>query len=218
MPFCKVADDVELYYEDFGEGSPVVFTNAGNLTHKMWMGQVAALAPEFRTVTYDIRGTGLSSKPRGDYTAEAAAADLCALVERLDTGRVTMVAHGIGTHIAIVAADMRPDLVHAMVLVSGAPWFRGERDGISAGVADEFLAFSCRARPTWRSLRRDMRGDDRRLVVPPAAESRRRPFSLRTGVELAAVCAQFFFAGHATSIIGSAYRASPFPHWSLWSR
>jgi non-heme chloroperoxidase len=141
MPYCEVADQVELYYEDFGSGSPVVFTNAGNLTHKMWMGQVAALAPEFRTVTYDIRGTGASSKPRGDYTAEAAASDLCALIERMDLGRATLVAHGIGTHIAIIAADTRPDLVNGMVLVSGAPWFWGERDGVTAGVASEFLAF-----------------------------------------------------------------------------
>lgn len=70
MPYCDVADDVALYYEDFGAGSPVVFTNAGNLTHKMWMGQVAALAPAFRTITYDIRGTGFSAKPRLGYTAE----------------------------------------------------------------------------------------------------------------------------------------------------
>jgi pimeloyl-ACP methyl ester carboxylesterase len=141
MPYCDVADDVALYYEDFGAGSPVVFTNAGNLTHKMWMGQVAALAPAFRTITYDIRGTGFSAKPRLGYTAESAAAELCALMERLDLGPVTMAAHGIGTHIMLLAAAMRPDLVSAIVLVSGGPWFSGERDGVTAGLADEFLAF-----------------------------------------------------------------------------
>lgn len=141
MPYCEAADQVELYYEDFGDGLPIVFTNAGNLTHKMWMGQVAALAPEFRTITYDIRGTGASSKPRSGYTAEAAAADLCALIERLNLRQVALVAHGIGTQIAIIAADARPDLVNSMALVSGAPWFCGQRDGVTAGVASEFLAF-----------------------------------------------------------------------------
>jgi pimeloyl-ACP methyl ester carboxylesterase len=141
MPYCEVADGVALYYEDFGEGSPVVFTNAGNLTHKMWMGQVAALAPAFRTITYDIRGTGFSAKPRFGYTADAAAAELCVLVEKLNLGPVTMAAHGIGTHVVLLAAAMRPDLVSAIVLVSGGPWFSGERDGLTAGLAAEFLAF-----------------------------------------------------------------------------
>jgi non-heme chloroperoxidase len=141
MPHCNVARDVELYYEDFGDGPPIVFTNAGNLTHQIWMGQVAGLAAEFRTITYDIRGTGLSAKPRSGYSAEVAAADLCALVAGLELAPATLVAHGIGTHIALLAADMRPELVNALVLVSGGPWFHGERDGVAAGVADDFLAF-----------------------------------------------------------------------------
>jgi non-heme chloroperoxidase len=141
MPHCEVADGVELYYEDFGDGPPIIFTNAGNLTHKIWMGQVAGLAPNFRTVTYDVRGTGLSTKPRVEYSAEAAAADLCALTERLAFGPATMVAHGIGTHITLLAAGMRPDLVSGLVLLSGGPWFHGEHDGVTAGVADEFLSF-----------------------------------------------------------------------------
>ena len=50
MPLCEVARGVELYYEVFGEGPPIVFTSAGNLTHKIWMGQVAGLAPDIRTI------------------------------------------------------------------------------------------------------------------------------------------------------------------------
>ena len=141
MPYCETADQMVLYYEDFGEGPPVVFTNAGNLTHKMWMGQVAALAPAYRAVTYDIRGTGLSGMPRSGYTAEAAADDLCMLVERLKLGPATLAAHGIGTHVAMIAAARRPDLVNALVMVSGGPWFSGERDGVTGGLAAEFLDF-----------------------------------------------------------------------------
>jgi pimeloyl-ACP methyl ester carboxylesterase len=141
MPYCEVTDQVQLYYEDFGNGPPIVFTNAGNLTHKMWMGQVAGLAPEFRTITYDLRGTGNSSKPRGPYTAEAAVTDLGTLIEKLDIAPVTLVAHGIGTHVVIMAADARPDLVSAIVLMSGGPWFSGERDGVTAGLESEFLGF-----------------------------------------------------------------------------
>jgi non-heme chloroperoxidase len=141
MPFCEVTDGLKLYYEDFGDGLPIVFTAAGNLTHKMWEGQVAALAGRYRTITYDWRGTGDSDKPRSGYTGEALAADLSALIERLDLAPAILVGHGLGTHVTILAATARPELVRGMVLVSAAPWFSGERDGAVGGVSEDFIRF-----------------------------------------------------------------------------
>jgi 3-oxoadipate enol-lactonase len=107
----------------------------------MWEGQVAGLAGDFRTITYDWRGTGASAKPRSGYTCETVAADLCALIERLQLGPSVLVAHGIGTHATILAAVDRPDLVRAIVLASGAPWFSGEKDGVVGGISVEFMDF-----------------------------------------------------------------------------
>jgi len=141
MPYCKVSDGLQLYYEDFGDGPSIVFTAAGNLTHRMWEGQVAALAERYRTSTYDWRGTGDSDKPRSGYTAEAVAGDLCTLMERLDAAPAVLVGHGLGAHICLLAATARPALVKALVLVSAAPWFGAERDGAVGGVSEEFLRF-----------------------------------------------------------------------------
>jgi pimeloyl-ACP methyl ester carboxylesterase len=145
MPICEVATDVSLYYEDFGEGPAVLFTAAGSLTHKMWEGQVAALANEYRTITYDWRGTGASDKPRKGYTPETVASDLCALVERLNLAPAVLVGHGIGSHVTLIAAASRPDLVSGIVLASGAPWYGGDKDGVSAGLSRDFIAFLERA-------------------------------------------------------------------------
>lgn len=141
MPFCEVSPDVKLYYEDFGEGPAVVFTAAGQLTHKMWDSQVAALAGDYRAIAYDWRGTGASDKPRTGYTPDQIASDLCALVERLELGPVVLVGHGIGAHISLLAATRRPDLARGLVLASAAPWFGGNRDGVSAGLSQEFVEF-----------------------------------------------------------------------------
>ena len=142
MPYCEAADQTVLYYEDFGDGPPIVFTNAGNLTHKMWMGQVAALAPEYRTITYDIRGTGTFGEARVAVTPRKRPPMICCmLVERLKLGPATLVAHGIGTQIAMIAAGMRPDLVNALVLVSGGPWFSGEHDGVTAALRTSSSTF-----------------------------------------------------------------------------
>ena len=139
MPICEAADGVRLYYEDFGEGPAVVFTASGSQTHKMWESQVAAISATHRTITYDWRGTGASDKPRSGYTGDAAAADLCALIERLGLAPATLVGHGIGNHLGIITATRRPELVAGLVLASAAPWFSGTRDGVAAGLSPEFM-------------------------------------------------------------------------------
>ncbi len=144
MPYCEVAGGVRLYHEDFGDGPAIVFTPSGQLTHKMWESQVAALAGDFRTVAYDWRGTGASDRPREGYTVDAAASDVCALIERLGLGRAVLIGHGIGNHPNIVAAATRPELVAGLVLVSAAPWFSGTHEGVEGGLAPEFLDFLAR--------------------------------------------------------------------------
>jgi pimeloyl-ACP methyl ester carboxylesterase len=139
VPYCEAADGVRLYHHDFGEGPAVVFTPSGSQTHRMWESQVGALSAEYRTVAYDWRGTGLSDKPRTGYTVDAAAADLCALIERLGLAPATLVGHGIGNHLGILVATRRPDLVSGLVLASAAPWFTGTHDGVAGGLSPAFL-------------------------------------------------------------------------------
>jgi pimeloyl-ACP methyl ester carboxylesterase len=141
MNYVQVADDVSLYVEDFGEGTPILFICGGNSTHRNWESQVAALAGEFRTVTFDWRGTGASSKPRTGYTFEVAAADVRTLIERLDLAPAVLVGHGLGAHLALIAAHAAPEAVKGLFLTAAAPWFSGERDGMVGGVSDDFLRF-----------------------------------------------------------------------------
>ena len=144
MPYCEVSPGVRLYVQDFGDGLPIVFVNAGQVTHRMWESQVAHFAGAYRTITWDWRGTGNSDKPPAGYTVETCTENLCALIERIDAAPARLVAHGIGTHVALLAAAARPDLVAALVLVSAAPWFAGERDGVAGGVSQAFLDYLAR--------------------------------------------------------------------------
>jgi pimeloyl-ACP methyl ester carboxylesterase len=141
MPFCEVSSGVRVYYEDFGSGEPIVFICGAHLTHKSWESQVAALATDFRTVTFDWRGTGESDKPRTGYTGELVTADCCALIEKLGLAPAVLVGHGLGAHIALLAAEKRADLVKGLFLTGAAPWFSGEREGMIGGVSEDFLRF-----------------------------------------------------------------------------
>jgi pimeloyl-ACP methyl ester carboxylesterase len=141
MPHCEVAPGVRLYYEDFGEGDPIVLIGGGHLSHRSWDSQVAALALKFRTITFDWRGTGRSDKPATGYNAEIAAGDVSALIGRLDLAPAVLVGHGLGAHLALLTASAHPGAVKGLFLAAAAPWLSGERDGISGGLPEEFLAF-----------------------------------------------------------------------------
>jgi pimeloyl-ACP methyl ester carboxylesterase len=141
MPSCEVAPGVRLYYEDFGEGDPIVFISGGHLTHRIWESQVAALAGRFRTITFDWRGTGASDKPRTGYSAATAAGDVCSLIQRLELAPALLVGHGLGAHLALLAAAKHPERVRALLLAAAAPWLSGERNGVRGGLPEEFLRF-----------------------------------------------------------------------------
>jgi pimeloyl-ACP methyl ester carboxylesterase len=139
MPYLTLSDGTSIYYEDLGEGSPIVFVAGGGATHALWEQQVVALAGPFRTVTYDHRGCGASDTPREGYTIDRFADDLAELVERLSLVGTTFVSHGFGGHILLRALHRHPDIGDKAVLVAAAPWYVGDKDGVG-GFSEEFLA------------------------------------------------------------------------------
>lgn len=140
MPYCKMSDGTQIYYEDFGEGPPILFTPNGLATSKMWAEQIFGLYDRFRCITFDWRGLGKSDRPSSGYTASTVVSDIIDLVEALDLGPVTLAGHGIGATATLWAATTRPDLVSKMVLISAGPWVEGDKDGVG-GISLEFVDY-----------------------------------------------------------------------------
>jgi pimeloyl-ACP methyl ester carboxylesterase len=92
------SNTVGLYYDDQGDGQPVVLIHGFPLNGRSWEKQVPALlAAGHRVVTYDRRGFGLSSKPATGYDYDTFAADLDALLTELDLTDVVLVGFSMGT-------------------------------------------------------------------------------------------------------------------------
>lgn len=90
--------DIELYYEDHGNGRPVVLIHGYPLDGASWELQTRALLEAgYRVITYDRRGFGASSKVTSGYDYDTFAADLHALLEALDLRDVTLVGFSMGT-------------------------------------------------------------------------------------------------------------------------
>ena len=88
---------VELYYEDYGSGKPVVLIHGWPLSGRSWEKQVPALVEAgHRVITYDRRGFGKSSQPWTGYDYDTFARDLNTLLEHLDLNDVTLVGFSMG--------------------------------------------------------------------------------------------------------------------------
>ncbi len=89
---------IELYYEDHGEGQPVVLIHGYPLDGRSWEKQSAALLDAgYRVIAYDRRGFGHSSQPATGYDYDTFAADLDAVLEALDLTNVVLVGFSMGT-------------------------------------------------------------------------------------------------------------------------
>src|SRR3954462_11593351 len=102
MPFITVGTEnstnIDLYYEDHGEGQPVVLIHGYPLDGHSWEKQSAALlSAGYRVITYDRRGFGRSSQPPTGYDYDTFAADLNVVLETLDLDDVVLVGFSMGT-------------------------------------------------------------------------------------------------------------------------
>jgi non-heme chloroperoxidase len=99
MPFVKTQGDhkTEVYYQDIGEGQPVVLIHGWPLSHRMWEGQVTALVEAgYRCIAYDRRGFGESGKPTGGYDYDTFARDLNGLMTELDVREAMIAGFSMG--------------------------------------------------------------------------------------------------------------------------
>ena len=90
--------DIEIYYEDHGEGQPVVLIHGYPLNGHSWERQERVLlAAGYRVITYDRRGFGQSSQPTTGYDYDTFAADLNTLLDHLGLTDVVLVGFSMGT-------------------------------------------------------------------------------------------------------------------------
>lgn len=88
---------IELYYEDHGDGKPVVLSHGWPLSGRSWENQIGALIDNGRRViTYDRRGFGNSSQPWTGYDYDTFAGDLDTLLNQLDLREATLVGFSMG--------------------------------------------------------------------------------------------------------------------------
>lgn len=138
-------NDVNLFYQDWGQGQPVVLIHGWPLSHEMWDYQMAELPKHgVRVIAYDRRGFGKSSKPWGGYDYDTLTDDLNAVLEHLNLSNVTLVGFSMGGgEVARYMSRYAGKRVSKVVLVSAVtPYLLktdDNPDGVDQSVFDEML-------------------------------------------------------------------------------
>ncbi|NIV77068.1 MAG: alpha/beta hydrolase, partial [Gammaproteobacteria bacterium] len=67
MPHVE-RNGVKVYYESFGQGTPIVFLHPFTTNRYIWADQIFAFGKDHQIIVVDHRGHGQSDKPEGGYS------------------------------------------------------------------------------------------------------------------------------------------------------
>ncbi|MGH7925574.1 MAG: alpha/beta fold hydrolase [Candidatus Binatus sp.] len=183
MPFFDSAG-VRIHYHDTGSGEPVVLVHgfASSAEHN-WggTGWMAMLSRQYRVIAPDVRGHGLSDKPRAReaYGYAGMGADVTRLMDHLAIARAPLIGYSMGASIAIELMLTRPGRFRAIVL-GGIAYDDGledkaDRDAISEAYrADDPATIKSPVAKAYRRFAESMPNDLKALAALIDAE--RAPF------------------------------------------
>ena len=119
MPYAEI-NDIRMYYEEQGQGQPLVLLHGGLGTIEArsgWGKLLTALAARYRAICVEHRGHGRTNNPAGRLSYALIADDLARFIERLGLAPAHVAGVSDGGIVGLALGMTRPDLVRSLVCV-----------------------------------------------------------------------------------------------------
>jgi pimeloyl-ACP methyl ester carboxylesterase len=116
-----IANDVELFYESLGEGTPFILHGHD---HTPWLFfQAPIFSQTYRFITFDRRGTGRSASPPGEWSVGDFASDIAGLLDALEIEQAIVGGSSLGGIVTAQFAVDYPERLKAMIVGHTTPYF-----------------------------------------------------------------------------------------------
>ena len=115
-----------MFFKSHGKGCALVFIHGAYGSHNLWNRQTSFFSSKYDVITVDVRGHGLSFKPRRGYELEKMVEDIMMLLDHLKIESAVFVGSSMGGVIAQMIGIKYPLRVKALVLVgtlAKAVWY-----------------------------------------------------------------------------------------------
>ena len=115
-------EPLELHYETYGQGNPIIFLHGLGGTLYTWRHLIGPLEPHYRLILFDLKGAGKSPKPFDDkYSMFDQAELIYRFIRQNDMRDVTLVGHSFGGGVALLVAlklsQQNPSRLSRLILV-----------------------------------------------------------------------------------------------------
>jgi proline iminopeptidase len=110
MPYATTKDNVKLYYEEAGSGTPIIFSHEFAGDYRNWELQMRFFSRRHRCITYSARGYTPSDVPDDwkNYSYKHWASDVVAILDHLKIDKAHVVGLSMGGYTAVVLGMLYP--------------------------------------------------------------------------------------------------------------
>jgi len=114
------ANGISINYQVKGKGANLVLVHGAGDNLNMWYHQVPVFSKSYRVITYDVRGSGKTERPEGEYSIALLAEDAYQLMKAIGVKEAYFLGYSMGGRIALELALNHPELIKALILANSS--------------------------------------------------------------------------------------------------
>lgn len=108
-----------LYYEESGNGFPLILLHGNGEDHTYFEKQVSFFSDSYRVIALDTRGHGKSPRGDGEFTLSRFADDLYEFMKLMGIEKAHILGFSDGANIAVIFALRHPEMIEKLILNGG---------------------------------------------------------------------------------------------------